>query len=73
MRTSPMLLATAVLLAAACAIPRNVPREAEAPVAGRAAGLANGAQAGSGPEAHSVLQVIPPGSEVHWGGAGRVL
>ncbi len=73
MQTSPMLLATAILLAAACAVPRNVPREAEAPGAGRAAGLANGAQAGQGPGAHSVLQVIPPGSEVQWGGAGRVL
>jgi len=68
-----MLLSTAVLLAAACAVPPVVLREAEAPGAGRAAGLANGAHAGQGPEAHAVLQVIPPGSQVQWGGAGRVL
>jgi len=73
MRTSPMLLSTAVLLAAACAVPRIVLRELAAPVAGRAAGSASGAQAEQGPEAHAVLPVIPPGSEVQWGGAGRVL
>ncbi len=70
MRTSPMLLSTAVLLAAACAVPRNALREAAAPVASRSG---NGAQAGPGPEAHPVLQVIPPGSNVQWGGAGGVL
>jgi len=68
-----LLLSTAALVAAACAAPHAVRPGVDAPVADLAEPVAVQPEPARGPPPRPVLQVIPPGDDVHWGGAGGAL
>ena len=72
MRAPPLLLSAAALVTA-CAAPRAFAPRVTAPQLDLDPPVAAETQPAPAPEARPVLQVIPPGDDVHWGGAGSAL
>jgi hypothetical protein len=73
MRTSPLLLPAAALVMVACAVPQGTRPGVVAPVEAGGAPVAGAPWVTPAPGAPPVLQVIPPGNDVRWGGAGGAL